>query len=90
MHAAHNVFAVPLAARIHEGLVWSNRDKRTLLDKMLSLLQTVSIETSFYFVADAYYAADKVVKALLKQGHHLLSRVKSNRCSKSTKFNTGA
>src|SRR6516162_9412711 len=78
VHAAHSVFAVPLAARIHEGLVWSNRDKRTLLDKMLTLLQTVSIETSFYFVADAYYAAGKVVKGLLKQGHHLLSRVKSN------------
>src|SRR5215471_12064531 len=78
VHAAHSVFAVPLAARIHEGLVWSNRDKRTLLDKMLTLLQTVSIKVPFYFVADAYYAAGKVVKGLLKQGHHLLSRVKSN------------
>src|SRR6516162_2748392 len=78
VHAAHSVFAVPLAARIHEGLVWSNRDKRTLLDKMLGLLQTVNFETSFYFVADAYYAAGKVVKGLLEQGHHLLSRVKSN------------
>src|SRR5215831_18693886 len=78
VHAAQSVFAVPLAARIHEGLVWSNRDKRTLLDKMLDLLRTVSIETSFYFVADAYYAAGKVVKGLLNQGHHLLSRVKSN------------
>jgi hypothetical protein len=78
VHAAQSVFAVPLAARIHEGLVWSNRDKRTLLDKMLGLLNTVSIETSFYFVADAYYAAGKVVKGLLNQGHHLLSRVKSN------------
>ena len=78
VHAAQSVFAVPLAARIHEGLVWSNRDKRTLLDKMLGLLRTVSIETSFYFVADAYYAAGKVVKGLLEQGHHLLSRVKSN------------
>jgi hypothetical protein len=45
---------------------------------MLGLLWTVSIQTSFYFVADAYYAAGKVVKALLKQGHHLLSRVRSN------------
>src|ERR1700741_5080087 len=67
VHAAQSVFAVPLAARIHEGLVWSNRDKRTLLDKMLGLLQTVSFETSFYFVADAYYAAGKVVKGLLEQ-----------------------
>src|SRR6202167_6090781 len=38
VHAAHSVFSVPLAARIHEGLVWSNRDRRTLLDKMLGLL----------------------------------------------------
>ena len=27
--AAASVFAVPLAIRIHEGLVWSNRDRRT-------------------------------------------------------------
>jgi DDE superfamily endonuclease len=78
VHAAQSVFAVPLAARIHEGLVWSNRDKRTLLDKMLGLLGIVSIGTAFYFVADAYYAAGKVVKGLLKQGHHLVSRVRSN------------
>ena len=78
VHAAQDVFAVPLAMRIHEGLVWSNRDKRTLLDKMLDLLRTVSIETSFYFVADAYYAAGKVVKGLLIRGHHLMCRIKSN------------
>jgi hypothetical protein len=33
--AANSVFCVPLAVRIHEGLVWSNRDKRTLLDKVV-------------------------------------------------------
>jgi hypothetical protein len=31
---------VPLAMRIHEGIVWSNRDQRTLLDKMLALIGT--------------------------------------------------
>ena len=61
VRAAHSFFAVPLAARIHEGLVWSNRDRRTLLDKMLVLLGLVAIATPFYFVADAYYAAGKVV-----------------------------
>ena len=50
--AADSVFAVPLAARIHEGLVWSNRDRRTLLDKMLALLDTVAVDQPFYFVAD--------------------------------------
>ena len=76
--AADSVFAVPLAARIHEGLVWSNRDRRTLLDKMLALLDIVAIGQPVYFVADAYYAAGKIVNGLLAQNHHLLSRVKSN------------
>ena len=46
-------FAVPLAVRIHEGLVWSNRDRRTLLDKML-LHSSASPPSNnpFYFVAD--------------------------------------
>ena len=33
--------------RIHEGLVWSNRDRRTLLDKMLALLGIVAIAEPF-------------------------------------------
>jgi DDE superfamily endonuclease len=78
VHAAQSVFAVPLAARIHEGLVWSNADQRTLLDKMLGLLGILAIGSPCYFVADAYYAAGKIVKGLLAQGHHLVSRVKSN------------
>jgi len=78
VHAAHSVFCVPLAARIHEGLVWSNRDRRTLLDKMLGLLDILAIAVPYYFVADAYYATRKIVSGLIEQGHHLVSRVKSN------------
>ena len=78
VEAAHSAFAVPLAARIHEGLVWSNRDRRTLLDKMIALLAIVGINEPFYFVADAYYAAGKIIRGLLAQNHHLVSRVKSN------------
>ena len=78
VHAASGFFAVPLALRIHEGLVWSNRDQRTLLDKMLGLIETLTITDPFYFVADAYYAAGKMVKGLLKEGNHLVTRVKSN------------
>jgi len=76
--AAKGVFAVPLAARIHEGLVWSNRDMRTLLDKMLILLGILDINASYYFVADAYYAAYKIVNGLLERGNHLVTRIKSN------------
>jgi DDE superfamily endonuclease len=78
VQAAASVFAVPLAVRIHEGLVWSNRDRRTLLDKMLALLGIVAIPELFYFVADGYYAAGKIIHGLLKQNHHLVTRVKSN------------
>lgn len=78
VHAAHSVFAVPLAVRIHEGLVWSNRDQRTLLDKMVALLGSVSLKEPFYLVADAYYAARKIIKGLRGQGNHLVTRVKSN------------
>jgi hypothetical protein len=78
VHAAKSVFCVPLAVRIHEGLVWSNRDKRTLLDKMLGLIDILALKAPFYFVADAYYAAGKMARGLLKQGNHLVTRVKSN------------
>jgi hypothetical protein len=78
VQAAASVFAVPLAMRIHEGLVWSNRDRRTLLDKMLALLGIVAIAEPFYFVADAYYAARKIVTGLLDANNHLVTRVKSN------------
>lgn len=78
VEAAQSVFAVPLAVRIHEGLVWSNRDRRTLLDKMLTLLGIVAIEAPYYFVADAFYAAGKMVRGLLAQNNHLITRVRSN------------
>jgi DDE superfamily endonuclease len=78
VQAAHSTFAVPLAARIHEGLVWSNRDRRTLLDKMIALLVIVGINDPFYFVADAFYATRKIIQGLLDQNNHLVSRVKSN------------
>lgn len=78
VEAASSVLAVPLAARIHEGLVWSNRDRRTLLDKMLALLGTVAIAQPFYFVGDAYYAAGKIIRGLLRENNHLITRVKSN------------
>ena len=78
VQAVNSVLAVPLLMRIHEGLVWSNRDRRTLLDKMLGLLKIVAAQEPFYFVADAYYAAGKIAKELRKQNNHLITRVKSN------------
>jgi hypothetical protein len=76
--ALQSVFAVPLASRIHEGVVFSNRDKRTLIDKFLILINTLGIPVSFYFIADAFYANRKFIHAMLSDGNHLISRVKSN------------
>ena len=76
--ALSSVFALPLACRIHEGAVFSNRDHRTLLDKMILLLDSLGLKQPFYFVADAYYASGKIVRGLLAQGNHLVTRVKSN------------
>jgi hypothetical protein len=76
--ALFSVFALPLACRIHEGTVFSNRDQRTLLDKMILLLDSLGRNQPLYFVADAYYASGKVVRGLLAQGNHLVTRVKSN------------
>jgi DDE superfamily endonuclease len=72
-------FAIPLACRIHEGVVFSNRDKRTLLDKMMELLTSLGIEVPAYFVADAYYASKNVIRKIVKSGlYHLVTRARSN------------
>ena len=78
VRSAQSFFAVPLAARIHEGVVETNRDKRTLMDKMIALLAIVRIEEPYYFVADRYYLCRKIVRGLLAKGNHLVVRVKSN------------
>lgn len=76
--ALNSVFAVPLISRIHEGVITSNRDKRTLLDKMIAIIESLGIDQPFYFIADAYYASGKVVTKLLKNNNHLITRVKNN------------
>ena len=79
VHAANSVLAVPLAVRIHEGLIWTNLDRRTLLDKMLSLLRIVAIKDPYYFVADAFYANRKIVKGLHDQNNHLVTGLCASR-----------
>jgi len=73
--------ALPVIARIHEGLVFSNADKRTLLDKLLGLLQLLKLPEPVLLVADAYYACGKIIRGMLDAGGHLLSRMKKNACA---------
>jgi hypothetical protein len=76
------VWSVPLACRIHEGVITSNRDRRTLHHKLASLLSEVGASmsklTRKYLVADAYYSCEAMMTALLSRGDDLVSRVKSN------------
>ena len=78
VQAAGVRLAVPVAARIHEGVVWTARDRRTLLDKLSGLLLGLQWCCALTIVADAYYAAAKFARSLLAHGHHLVSRVRSN------------
>ena len=73
--------ALPLCARIHEGLIFSNRDKRTLLDKLLLLVASLDLPEPVLLIADAYYASGKIVHGLIERGGHLISRVKRNACA---------
>ncbi len=70
-------FCVPVCARIHEGIVRSNRDKRTLIDKANEMLASVCAERQFVLLADAYYANGKMIRALRKRSSHLVTRVRS-------------
>ncbi len=75
-----HVLSVPLAARIHEGVVLSNRDKRTLLDKMVGLFfSVVSVwGRRVLLVADAYYCSRKIIAPLFAKGHQLVTRARVN------------
>ena len=77
VRAASSFFALPLACRIHEGIVFSNRDRRTLLDKLVVLLGELAIAQPFYLVADAYYSSATVILPLLEAGQHLIAAVRS-------------
>jgi hypothetical protein len=78
--ASGHAMAVPLVARICEGVVWSNRDKRTQLDRLVLLFVPLAsaLQAVVILVADAYYASRKVILPLLRAGHHLVTRARSN------------
>ncbi len=70
-------FCVPVCARIHEGIVRSNRDKRTLIDKANEMLGSVCKDQRFVLLADAYYANGKVIRGLRGRACDLVTRVRS-------------
>jgi hypothetical protein len=78
VEGAGTCFAVPLACRIHEGLVTCNRSIRSVLDRLIELLAQLQLTEPVYLVADAYYASQKIIMPLLGRGDHLITRFRSN------------
>ncbi len=78
MTTASYFFAVPMVCQIHEGIVECCRHKKTQMDKIISMIDSIKISEPFYLVADAYYANQKIVRGLTDQGQHLVTRVKRN------------
>lgn len=78
--AKGHVAAVPLASRIHEGVVWFPGDRRSLLDKLAEMLLSLvaPISGRALLVADAYYASQTMIRPLLEKGHQVLTRVRKN------------
>jgi hypothetical protein len=71
-------FAVPLASRIHGGVLFSKAEENiTLIDRLISFISS-TFQRPFYMVADAYYAVKKLMIALKGQSHFLITRMRTN------------
>jgi len=75
----NKISAILIGTRIHEGLKWSTRDHRTLLDKMNEMFFDVVEETGgkMLLVVDAYYASDGLLELMASQGATMLVRVRN-------------
>ncbi len=91
--ALGQLFCVPLISRIQEGLVFSNRDKRTLLDKFVQLLLPIAplFEQPTILVADAWYCTRKVIRPLLLiEGAGTWCKLAMNRTASAQPDRTGS
>lgn len=79
--ASGQAFAVPLVARICEGLILKrSRVRRSQLAKLADMFLEVTAIAAVrgLLVADAYYASRTIINPLLARGHQLVSRVRKN------------
>lgn len=79
LRAFKGFFALPLCCRIHEGVVFNDEEaQRTQLDRLVTMALGLKVAVPSILVADAYYAAAKVILPLLKSGWHLVSAARMN------------
>jgi hypothetical protein len=72
--------AIPVVARIHDGIVYSNRSQQTVIHRFTGLIDkiTTDAERQGIIVADAYYAVKTMISEAAKIGCVLVSRVQHN------------
>ena len=77
---AGNIAAVPLIARIHDGVIFSNRTKKTVINRFGGIVKDASdaAETPAIVVADSYYANKAMIEEVSGISCHLISRVAHN------------
>ena len=73
-----NYFAIPLTARIHEGIRFDVKDKSTLLDKLFELLLELNLPGLYYLVVDKYYCSGRLMKKLVEKDIHMITMMKKN------------
>jgi hypothetical protein len=79
--ATGQVAAIPIVARICEGLLFKKSDRiKSQLDKLAAIFLDAAriAKRPAILVADSYYASKTIIVPLLKQGFHLISRVRWN------------
>lgn len=78
VQGAGRFFAVPLSARIHDGIRSSNRESKSLLDKLCLEMFWLPLPQNFILVADSYYAAKSFVSVFQYFGCCIVSQVRMN------------
>jgi hypothetical protein len=72
-------FAIPLIMRIHEGIKTTNRDHRTIHDKLLSMFLILPLNPQeVCLVLDSYYCVRTIFKPLRELGVQVIARARSN------------
>lgn len=71
-------FSIPIIGKIHEGIRFTYKDTRTLLDKMFEMLIELKFPEPVYFILDKYYCSGRFMKQLVSAGIHIITMMKKN------------
>ena len=70
--------ALPLVARLCEGIKLGPNDRKRVRDKMVEIQDEAGELPPSYVLADRFYASANYIAAMLQRGHHVVCRVKAN------------